>query len=268
MKSLAVYNFAVGGCEGCCGASTFAVHNKIHAHLDGALQILYLVTNRRLYSIVLDESVEHKQQEGYKMALLSEGVALPDFFQVATREIIQISSATQIPYRVHLPRETPDGLRPSQMFYIMTENGQNESHFGVLDVRYRYTRLSMNVQGAIELDFMTNATSDPLRLKYTNIFASDQILRDLEIQIQNRHFRGVDSSVGGAFFDMRLLGFSILNQQVCPKSQIVCQENFSWIPHSTFCWNQNTACVMVPAESEILRPCPMYDFSNFHVSSY
>jgi len=148
------------------------------------------------------------------MPLFSEGVPLPDFFQVATREIIQISSATQIPYSVHLPRETPDDLRPSQMFYVMTVNDQNECHFGVLDVQYRCALLSMNVQGVIELEYMSNATSDPLRLHYTNIFANDKIIGDLQDQIQKRHFRGVDSSAGGVFFDMRLLGGFILNQQV------------------------------------------------------
>jgi len=93
-----VFDTEIDECAGCCHSSTSTWLYKVHAHLDHALRILYLFSDTRVLHRTLDDQFRHKQQDDYTRQFLRGGVILPEFFQETGRQIVQISSASQIPF--------------------------------------------------------------------------------------------------------------------------------------------------------------------------
>ena len=214
-----VFDTEIDGCAGCCHSPTSTRSYKVHAHLDHALRLLYLFSDIRVFHLTLDDQFRHKQQDAYLLRSLRGGVFLPEFFQEAGRQIVQVSSASQIPFALYTQMT---GLEPVaefekyrhnwQSFHVLSERGVT-SDLGVLHVAYTGQDVITGIRRLVTLDFISGVTVSPSKLEYATFFNSAQILQELKRQIMKRHYKGVDATNEGDFQAMRLQGFSVMNNR-------------------------------------------------------
>jgi len=216
-----VFTFELAGCLQCCVPATLARPNTIHAHLDHALRILYIFSDKVVYNTTLHENVLHKQQRGYTPTSLGGGMPLPAFFQQPGRRIVQVAPASQVPFVLYMPMSKPNDhaefsahyARHWQSFYITTaDDDRNKSAaMGMLHVAFQSKQVMTSTPVESDLRYTSDITSDPLEMEYTELFENKDILQALRQQIAQRHFRGVDIDKHGAFMQMELHGFSVMN---------------------------------------------------------
>ena len=208
-------------CTRCCDPPTPENSNAVHGHLDHAMCILYVFTNTRIFNVTLDSRLKHQQQEGYIPVSLAGGQNLPSFFQEHNRRIVQIASVSQVPFALYtqtFPPHNQSQFRQRtqnwQSFQIMTEN-QTTASIGVLHVLHGAQRADADVEMFAwnVNDVAVGVAKGPGSLVYASYFDSPQVLQEVVKQIQRRHDPGADASAGGTFKNMRMHGFSILNDR-------------------------------------------------------
>ena len=211
-------------CTGCCDTPTMARPNAIHAHLDHALRILYIVSDTRMFNTTLDNNIRHKQQLDYSPISLSGGTLLPEFFRQHDRRIVQISAASQLPFALYtqsIPNHDAAAFAREaqhwQSFYVMTESSTS-SGMGLLRVLYGSERADAGyiVQGVdvtISPFDVTRSVTKERHLKYTPYFDNAHILQEVRSQIKKRHHKGAGSTTDEGLQAMRLHGFSVMNDR-------------------------------------------------------
>ena len=205
---------------GCCAEPVSGLPNKIHAHIDPALNALYLFSDTHMFNITLDDLVSHQQHEDYSVRSFFGGLRLPAFFQHPQRHIVQVAPASQVPFAMltnikatqasAAQAEFRDYAQNWQAFYVMTQS-DSDAKMGLLYVASNGRKLVTNVQTQTPFYALDGATSDLQSLEYIELFDNAAVLHELKAQIQKRHYEGVDISAHGQFDAMRLQGFSLLN---------------------------------------------------------
>jgi len=208
------------GCVGCCAKAVSGLPKKIHAHIDPALNTLYLFSDTHMFNITLDDLVSHQQHEDYQVRSFLGGLRLPAFFQHPQRRIVQVASASQVPFAMltniqatqasAAQAEFSQYAQNWQAFYVMTQ-GHSDAKMGLLYVARKGRKLMTNVQTQTPFYTLDGATSDPQTLEYIELLDNAVVLHELKTQIQKRHYEGVDISAHSQFDAMQLQGFSLLN---------------------------------------------------------
>ena len=208
------------GCVGCCAQAVSGLPKKIHAHIDPALNTLYLFSDTHMFNITLDGLVSHQQHEDYSVRSFFGGLRLPAFFQQPHRRIVQVASASQVPFDMLTNIRSTEASAAQaefrqyaqnwQAFYVMTQS-DSDAKMGLLYVASDGRKLGTNVQIDTPFYALGGATSDPQYLEYMELFDNAAVLDELKTQIQKRHYEGVDISAHGQFDAMQLQGFSLLN---------------------------------------------------------
>ena len=209
-------------CDGCCQKPRTGPLPGIHAHIDPALNILYLFSDTHMFTVLMDELISHQQHENYRIPSLRGGVKLPEFFQRPQQRIVQVASASQVPFRLLTNAKSLNEEQSRvkfrqdaqnwQKFYVQTEDGLG-ARFGLLSVAYNAKKIVTNRQTTSPFYAVDGVSTEARDLEYIELFHNADVLHDLRLQIQKRHYEGVDTSKQGQFEGMRLQGFAVLNDR-------------------------------------------------------
>jgi len=208
-------------CTHCCDPPTRENANAIHGHLDHAMRILYVFSNTRIFNATFDERVMHKQQEAYVPVSLAGGLMLPLFSQKYYRRIVQIASISQVPFALYT-QTSPLHNQPQfewksqnwQSFQIMTEN-EMVANIRILHVLHEAQVADAQVESSSlnRNDVAVSVAQRPESLVYASYFDSSLVMEEVVKQFKGRHDPGADASKAGAFKNMRMQGFSIINDR-------------------------------------------------------
>jgi len=224
-------------CDGCCQKPPTGPSPRIHAHIDQALNILYLFSDTHMFNIRMNELISHQQHEDYQIPSLLGGTALPEFFQRPQQRIVQITSASQVPFALLTNAESLDEEQSRakvrqdaqnwQKFYVQTEDAQG-ARFGLLNVAYNAEKIVTNRKTTSPFYAVDGVSTNAQDLEYIELFHGADVLHDLKQQIQKRHYKGIDTSKQGQFDAMRLQGFAVLND----RKRIMIAEGRQYTNHS------------------------------------
>jgi len=217
-----VFTSELQDCDGCCQTPKIGQPKPIHAHMDHALNMLYLFSDTHMFSILLDEVFSHQQHENYHIMSLLGGTKLPDYFQSPNQHIVQIISASQVPFALLTnvdklnTQQANEKFRQEsqnwQTFYVLTDNG-TESNMGMLYIAYSGRQIVTGVQTTSPFYTLDSIATNTKDLEYVHLFDNANVLHELKLQIQKRHYEGVDISAQGKFDTMSLQGFTLLNDR-------------------------------------------------------
>jgi len=209
-------------CLACCQTPTPDHPKAVHAHLDPVMRNLFIFTDTRLYSVIVDETIKHQQQADYQPTSLGVGIALPVFFRQGDRRIVQIASAYQVPFVLFTKTVPPHNAQAFAQqaqnwhsFHVMTANS-TASDMGILRIMYGMQNADFNLgatsTGSLH-DVAIGVSKSAHSIVYTSYFNSALVLEEVMVQIQKRHDPGADTTQEGGFREMRMQAFSVLNNR-------------------------------------------------------
>ena len=224
-KTFQVHFVAVGVCR----------TQRVYAHLDRVLRVLYLVTRESSFFIMLDDSVKHSLQESADGAVAyTQLTRIPHVHSsaaVGIARVLCVESASQIPYIFFqsTPATTPRETTPGQAMFMLAEYDDHRVVFARVQLQYigieiaLATRLKnearIATQDAFESDGQTLRPLQPVYQPYAantlpnvvEVFDTAHVIVSLREQIKHRHARGVDISNSSASNPITVSTFAIVS---------------------------------------------------------